>query len=214
MLQHKWFTSCLTFYEVGNIRRWELFTYSSRVHAAPGQIDYSYVQTNQYHTYFWFFNANMPCRTVRWVVLLWTRITVHTFIHFCRIMFWWRALTPTPLPFPTGPVLHRWLVGFYLSNLFSFIPSLCLLFSFLKPTVNEYAELDKSALKRLLGLSVFCPPFSFIVSSLSPTPCWFSSKFPKRLIKFLQINAHQLHTSHFYTVPATFIFLDSHAKTK
>lgn len=76
-----------------------------------------------------------------------------------------------PPPSPTGPVLHRWLVGFYLSNLFSFIPSLGLLFSFLKPTVNEYDELDKSALKRLLGSSVFCPSFSFIVSSLSPTPC-------------------------------------------
>ncbi len=105
MLQHKWFTSCLTFYEVGNIRRWELFTYSSRVHAAPGQIDYSYVQTNQYHIHFWFFNANMPCgtvlyvRQVRWVVLLWTRITVHAFIHFCRIMF-----DPPPLSHWARPV--------------------------------------------------------------------------------------------------------------
>ncbi len=146
---------------------------------------------------------------VRWVVFLRTRITGHAFIHSFLQDY---VLMESTNPFPTGPVLHRWLVGFYLSNLFSFIPSLALLFSFLKPTVNEYAELDKSALKRLLGLSVFCPPFSFIVSSLSYTPCWFSSKLPKSLIKFLQINAHQLHTSHFYDVPATFIFLDSHAR--
>ncbi len=123
-------------------------------------------------------------------------------------------LCSTPLPFPTGPVLYRWLVGFYLSNLFSFIPlSLSSLFIFW--TYSKWiCWAGQIGTEMTLGLSVFCPPLSFIVSSLSPTPCWFSSKFPKRLIKFLQIIAPPTAYNHFYAVPATFIFLDSHAKTK
>lgn len=132
---------------------------------------------------------------------------IHSFLQDYVLMETANPKPPTP-SFPTGPVLHRWLVGFYLSNLFSFIPSLSLLFSFLKRSWNEYAELEKRALKWLLVLSVFCPPFSFIISSLCPTPRWFC------LIKFLQINGHRLHTSHFYVEATAFILLDSLAKTK
>lgn len=70
---------------------------------------------------------------------------IHSFLQDYVLM---ETANPKPPPsFPTGPVLHRWLVGFYLSNLFSFIPSLSLLFSFLKASITEYAELEKLALK-------------------------------------------------------------------
>lgn len=51
-----------------------------------------------------------------------------------------------PRPFPPGPAQHRWLEGFFLSNLFFSILSLFSSSYFIcKTSVNEYAELDKSA---------------------------------------------------------------------
>ncbi len=97
-----------------------------------------------------------------------------------------------PPSLSTGPVLYRWLVGFNLSNLF-FFHSLSLSSLFISETYSKWiCWAGQIGTEMTFGFERLLPSTLIHRSSLLLLHVDFSSKFPKRLIKFLQIIAHQL----------------------
>lgn len=112
---------------------------------------------------------------------------IHSFLQDYVLMETANPKPPTP-SFPTGPVLHRWLVGFYLSNLFSFIPSLSLLF-ISKTLMKWICWVGEKSTEMTFGLECLLPSIllihyflslpnsMMILSDQIPTDSWLPTAY-------------------------------------